>query len=207
MKKIILSVALVSISIFCFSQVRQKSNTKGFIVNAGGHTLGWTSEYFKYLDENAPSGYGGGIRIGYGVTQLIEPFIGFDATSMGIANVDARSFSMTHFDFGVRFNLGGTILPVRPYVQGGYSSRKGTITHVINGNNYDDAEFSGGTPNLGGGLRYFFKKSIAVYADGLFTIGKSAHLTLNGESKPDEIDVTTFRIGVGISINLSELTK
>ncbi len=207
MKKATITAILILIQIMVFAQVRQKSNTKGFMVNAGPHTLGWASKYFLYLDQNAPSGYGGGARVGYGVTQLIEPYVGFDITSMGISNVDAQSFGITHVDLGVRFNFGGTILPVRPFVQGGYSSRKGVIKQVINNNDYVDAEFSGGTPHLGGGLRYFFKKAIAAYADGTFTVGKTSNLTLDSQKSTDKPDVTTFRIGIGISINISELSK
>jgi hypothetical protein len=205
MKKIFAITISLFISAICLGQVSQKSNTKGLNASAGPHVLGWASKYFQYMDKNAPSGYGGGARIGYGVTQLIEPYIGFDVTSMGISNVDAQSFSMTHVDIGVRFNLGGTILPVRPFVQGGYSSRKGVIKQVINGNQYDDVEFSGGTPHVGGGLKYFFTKAIAAYADGTFTVGKTSDLTLNGEKQNETADVTTFRIGIGISINLTEL--
>lgn len=207
MKKIFFTAILILITVGSIAQVSQKSNTKGFLVNAGAHVLGWASNYFQYMDKNAPSGYGGGARIGYGVTQLIEPYVGFDLTSMGTSNVDAQSFSMTHVDMGVKFNLGGTILPVRPFLQGGYSLRRGVIKQVINGIRYDDVEFSGGTPHLGGGLRYFFKKAIAVYADGIFTVGKSSNLTLNGEKQNEKADVTTFRIGIGVSINLSELAN
>lgn len=207
MKKISTTTILIIASFLGMGQVRQKSSTKGFMVNAGPHVLGWASTYFQYMDENAPSGYGGGARIGYGVTQLIEPYLGFDATTIGISNVDAQSFSMTHVDVGVRFNFGGTILPIRPFVQGGYSSRKGVIKQVINGNQYDDVDFSGGTPHLGGGLRYFFSKAIAAYADGTFTVGKSSNLTLNGEKQAETADITTFRIGIGISINVSALSN
>lgn len=206
MKKSAFIVLLAVITTTAFAQVSQKSNTKGFFVSAGAHSLGWSSNYFKYMDENAPNGFGGGLRLSYGVTQLIEPYIGFDATSMGTENVDAESFKMSHIDLGVRFNLGGTILPVRPFVEGGFSARKGKIDHVINGNEYDDVEFSGGTPHLGGGLRYFFSKAVSAYASGLFTIGKASNLTLNGEKQPGDVDVTTFRIGVGVSINISELS-
>ena len=207
MKKLSIVLILLTAGLCTMAQVSQKSTTKGFMGSAGGHMLGWASEYFQYMDENAPSGYGGGLRLSYGVTQLIEPYIGFDITSMGISNVDAQSFSMSHVDLGVRFNLGGTILPVRPFVEGGFTARKGKIGQVINGTSYDDVEFSGGTPHLGGGLRYFFNKAIAAYASGLFTIGKTSNFTLNGQKHPDEVDVTTFRIGVGISVNISELSN
>jgi hypothetical protein len=207
MKKTAITAIFIFMSLIAISQVKQRSNTKGFIVNGGAHSLGWTSTYFQYMDENAPGGIGGGLRAGYGITQLVELYAGFDATSMNVSNVDAESFSMTHFDAGVRLNFGGTILPVRPYVQGGYSSRKGVIKQVINGNSYDDIDFSGGTPHVGGGLRYFFSKAIAAYADGTFTVGKSSNLTVNGSDVNEKADVTTFRIGIGISINLSELSK
>src|SRR5688572_30024307 len=115
MKKLFICIFILA-SIFSNAQTRQRSNTQGFNAALSGHVLGWTSKYFLYLDEGAPSGYGGGIRLGYGITQLIEPYINIDGTSMGVSDVDAESFKMTHIDIGVRFNLGGTTLPVRPFV-------------------------------------------------------------------------------------------
>ncbi|MGZ5286938.1 MAG: outer membrane beta-barrel protein [Flavisolibacter sp.] len=187
------------------AQVRQRSNTKGFNAAVNVHSLGWTSEYFQYLDENAGNGLGGGVRFGYGVTQLIEPYVGFDFTSMNISNVDAQGFKMTHIDFGVRFNLGGTISPFRPFVEGGYSARKGKITQVVNGMSYVDAEFSGGTPHVGGGINYFASRAIAIFARGLFTVGKKSNLSIDGSTQTEKADVTTFRIGLGVNVNLSEL--
>lgn len=207
MKRSAISFIMIILAYTSYAQVSQKSTTKGFMINAGGHVLGWASTYFQYMDKNAPTGYGGGLRASYGVTQLIEPYVGFDVTSMGLSNVDAQKFSITHIDVGIRLNLGGTIMPVRPFVEGGFTSRKGKINQVINGNQYDDLEFSGGTPNIGGGLRYFFKKAISVYATGLFTVGKTSNLTLNGVKQTEKADVTTFRIGIGISVNVSELAN
>lgn len=207
MRKICILISCLLLGTVTYSQVKVRSNTMGFTAAANLHALGWASEYFKYLDENAGSGIGGGLRLGYGVTQLIEPYLGFDFTTLSVKNVDAQGFKMTHIDAGVRFNLGGTILPVRPFVEGGYSFRKGVIDQVVNGFDYVDVEFSGGTPHLGGGLNYFPSTAISVFARGLFTLGKKSNLEMNGQKLSEKADVTTFRIGIGVMVNLSELGK
>ncbi|HRO69749.1 MAG TPA: outer membrane beta-barrel protein [Chitinophagaceae bacterium] len=206
-KSITLILVIVSFCIASEGQVRQRSAIKGFNAAARIHTLGWASEYFQYLDENASSGFGGGLRLGYGITELLEPYVGFDFTSIGKSDIDAKSFGMTHIDVGLRVNLAGTINPVRPFVQAGYSFLKGKVDEVANGASYVDLEFYGGKPHVGGGLNYFFKIPISVFAEGIFTVGKKSKAKLDGTEIPDEPDVTTFRINVGVSFNLSELTK
>ena len=201
---LLLTVMMVTIA---NAQVRQSSNTGGLNLAAQVHALGWSSEYFQFLDENAGSGYGGGVRIGYGITQLFEPYLGVDFTKMGLSDVDAKSFSMTHVDLGLRLNFAGTTHPVRPFVEGGYSFRKGTVKEVINGNSYIDLKFSGGTPHVGGGLHYFLKVPVSIFARGIFTVGKSSNVYLNNEKTSDKSDITTFRVGVGVNFNLTELLQ
>jgi hypothetical protein len=208
MKKLLLIVAVLSAGLSVVdAQVRQRSATKGFNAAARIHMLGWASEYFEYLDKNASSGFGGGLRLGYGITELIEPYIGADFTSLATSDIDAKSFSMMHVDLGVRINLAGTIHPVRPFVQAGYSYLSGTVDQVINGARHDDVKFYGGKPHAGGGLHYFFKIPMSVFAEGIFTLGKKSKAKLNGTEIPDEPDVTSFRINLGFSINISELSK
>ncbi|RYY52774.1 MAG: hypothetical protein EOO09_20350 [Chitinophagaceae bacterium] len=204
MKKVFLALFLLG-SLVAGAQIKVRSNTKGLNAGAGVHTLGWASTYFEYLDKNAGSGFGGGLRVGYGITQLIEPYIAADFTSMGTGDVDAESFSMTHIDFGVRFNLAGTVSKVRPFVEGGYSSRSGTVKQIILGQDYVDVKFSGGTPHAGGGLNFFIKPSFALFAHGIFTLGKKSDLSINSTKTTDEPDVTTFRISIGAQFNLSDL--
>lgn len=207
MKQLLFIFSSVLIINAAQGQVRQRSTTQGFNAAVQAHALGWTSEYFQYLDENAGSGSGIGLRIGYGITQLIEPYLAYDWTSMSTSNVDAESFRMSHLDAGLRLNLAGTIHPVRPFVEGGYSFRKGTIKRVINGNTYNDLEFSGGTPHLGGGLSFFPKIPISLFAKGLFTVGKKSKVFLDEGETADKSDVTTFRISFGVNFNISELAQ
>ena len=93
---------------------------------------------------------------------------------MSKSDLDAQSFNMLHLDAGVRINLAGTVHPVRPFVEAGYSFLKGTVDQVISNASYIDLEFYGGKPHVGGGLNYFFKIPIAVFAEGIFTVGKIA---------------------------------
>lgn len=206
MKKHSAFIFLSFLTLLAQGQVKQRSTTQGFNAAVGVHALGWASEYFKYLDENAGSGYGAGIRVGYGITQMIEPYLAFDFTKMGVSNVDAESFNMRHLDAGVRLNLAGTIHPVRPFVEGGYSFRKGTIKRVVNGTEYVDLDFSGGTPHLGGGLSFFPRIPVSLFAKGLFTVGKKSKVFLDATEIDDKSDVTTFRISVGVNFNISELS-
>lgn len=207
-KSIAFFLLLSSIIVTANAQIRQRSATKGFNAAGGAHMLGWTSEYFQYLDKNASSGYGGNLRLGYGITELIEPYVGVAFTSLGVSEIDAESFGMLHLDAGLRVNLAGTVHPFRPFVQAGYSYLKGKVDQVINGANHVDLEFYGGKPHVGGGINYFFKSPIAVFAEGIFTVGKKSKAKLNGTEIPnDEPDITTFRINIGISLNISELSK
>lgn len=200
-------ILFVLITSAASAQLKLRSNTKGLNVGAGIHMLGWSSKYFQYLDQNAGNGFGGGLRVGYGITQLIEPYIAADITSLNKNDVDAKSIGLTHIDFGVRFNLAGTVSNIRPFVEGGYGYRSGTAKQVILGADHVNAKFSGGTPHVGGGLNYFIKPTVALFAHGIFTVGKKSNLTIDGEDTSDEPDVTTFRISIGAMFNLSDLIQ
>lgn len=206
MKKLCFILLLLATTI-AQGQVRQRSALKGFNAAAQFHTLGWTSKYFQVLDENASSGLGGGLRLGYGITELIEPYFGFDFTSMDKDNIDAETFSMTHLDLGVRFNFAGTVHRFRPFVEGGYSFLKAKLNNVANNGQYVNLEITGGKPHVGGGISFFPTTAISIFAKGIFTVGKKSSATIDGVDIIDKPDVTTFRVSLGVNFNFSELIK
>ena len=189
------------------AQIKERSAISGFNIAADVHVLGWASTYFQYLDKNSPTGFGGGFRIGYGINEMFEPYAEFNATSLSTADIDAQSFTMTHFDAGLRINLAGNVHPVRPFIEGGYTYLRGSAKQVINGNDHVDLVFYGGKPHVGGGLRYFFKIPMSVFARRIFTVGKKSNATLDGTEISDKPDVTTFRISAGFNLNLTKLSK
>lgn len=183
----------------------QKSTLKGLNVGASVHTLGWASDYFTFLDENAPSGYGGGITAGYGITELFEPYVGFSYTGLGVSDVDVSSFSMSHLDVGLKVNFLGTIHAWRPFIMAGYTYRMATIRGGNLDGNYSDLSVNGHTPHVGGGISYFFSPALSVFVNGSFTINDRNSLTIDGMATTDEPDVTTFRIALGIQFSLQSL--
>lgn len=206
MRKLI-CLAFILTVVTAQGQIKQRSSAKGFTASASAHVLGWTSEYFQFLDEGAPTGFGGGLRVGYGVTEMIEPYIGFDITTVALKDIDAQSYKMTHVDIGARVNFLGTIHPVRPFAEAGFTYLRGVIKEIIAGNNYVDATFYGGKPHLGGGVSYYPSVPVSLFAEGIFTIGKKSNLEIDGVKDSDKPDVTTFRINIGVKVNLSELSK
>ncbi|WP_128547822.1 outer membrane beta-barrel protein [Larkinella soli] len=198
---VLLLPALVSAQ----TAIRQRSSTEGFSLGLQGHMLGWSSDYFQFLDENSGNGLGGGLRAGFGLTQRLELFAQYDATKMNIDNVDAESFRFTTLTGGVRFNFSATTHALRPFVEAGYARRTGKIDQVINGNTYDNILFRGGSAHLGAGLNYFLSLPVAITVNGAFQVGGKSAIDLNGAESGDKADVSTFRISAGIIVNLSEL--
>ncbi|MFC5409018.1 outer membrane beta-barrel protein [Larkinella bovis] len=194
------------VSTVTFAQtIRQRSTTEGFSLGLQGHMLGWSSDYFQFLDESSGNGVGFGGRIGYGLNQRFELFGQYDRTKMNIKNIDAESFTFTNVTGGVRFNFSATTHALRPYAEVGYVLRTGKLDQVINNNVYDNIMFRGGAGHLGAGLNYFLSLPVALTLNGSFQVGGKSKIDLNGESTPDKADVTTFRISAGVVVYLSEI--
>ena len=200
--RIIITFFLLCLGGASHAQISQKSRIKGLNVSASAHMIGWTSAYFNYLDENAPNGGGGGLAVGYGITELLEPYAAIHFSSMGVENVDVTRFSFTHADLGLKLNFLGTIHAWRPFVMAGYTLRTGNLTEVNLDNQYPDAKVYGGTPHFGGGLSYFFTESLSIFANALFTTGKKSNLKVDGIEYTDKPDLTTFRLGLGLQYHI-----
>jgi opacity protein-like surface antigen len=202
----LLLLAGLFVSTASFSQtIRQRSTTEGLNIGLQGHMLGWSSDYFQFLDENSGNGLGFGGRVGYGLTQRFELFAQYDRTKMNIKNIDAESFHFTNVTGGVRFNFSATTHALRPFAELGYVYRTGKIDQVINGNSYDNILFKGSAAHIGGGLNYFLSLPVALTLNGSFQVGGKSTIDLNGERSTDKADVSTFRVSVGVILFLSEL--
>lgn len=203
---LLLFLAGLFVSTTTFSQtIRQKSTTEGFSIGLQGHMLGWSSDYFQFLDENSGNGLGFGGRVGFGLTQRFELFAQYDRTKMNIKNIDAESFTFTNLTGGVRFNFSATTHALRPFAEVGYVHRVGKLNQVINQNSYDNILFKGGAAHLGAGLNYYLSLPVALTASGSFQVGGKSVIDLNGERIIEKADVSTFRVSLGVILYLSEL--
>lgn len=178
--------------------IRQRSTTSGFNVGLQGHLLGWSSDYFRFLDENAGSGGGVTLRMGYGFTQHLEAFGQFDRTGMNVGQLDAASFRFSHLTGGVRYNISATTHAFRPFLELGYAHRSAMVRQVVNGNGYNDINFRGGAVHLGGGLNYFVALPVALSLSGSFQTGGKAAVSVDSFDTGDRADVSTFRVSLGV---------
>ncbi|MFN8355047.1 MAG: outer membrane beta-barrel protein [Spirosomataceae bacterium] len=204
------------VSAFCFllivqvsfaqkKAVKMRSSTEGFNIGLTGNTLGWSSDYFSVLDENAGSGYGIGLRAGYGITQLYEVFVQYDKSFMDVQKIDAQSFNYQHIDAGLRFNFGSTTRPFRPFVEAGYSARQMSLNKVFLAvNNYGNLDVKGGGLYLGGGFNYFVALPVALTLKGSLNPGGKGDVYVNNTSIGDKADLSTFRISAGIVLYISQ---
>ena len=206
MKQLLVSVLVTAVGCLAANgQIMQRSSVKGLNVAAGANLMGWSSEYYEFLSENAGSGYGAGVTASYGITELIEPYLGFSYSSIAVGDVDAQSMSMRQLDVGLRLNFLGTIHAWRPFVQAGYSNRVLGMNEISYDMGYADVQVKSHAPHVGGGIAYFFNPMWAVYAKGLFTLeGKNSEY-FDGQRTGEEPDTTAFRVTVGIKCNIQPL--
>lgn len=185
--------------------IRQRSTTEGVSFTLQGHSLGWSSDYFQFLDENAGNGLGFGGRVGYGLNQRLELFGQYDRTSMSTAKIEAKSFHFTNVTGGLRFNFSATTHALRPFAELGYAYRTGQVdqTFVFRAN--DNLQFKAGALHIGAGLNYFVALPVAITLNGGLQVGSKSTVSINGNDIQDKADVSTFRISLGISLFLSEL--
>lgn len=206
MKPILLIVLAVAVGCHVASgQIMQRSATKGLNLSGGVNLMGWSSEYYEFLSEEASSGYGAGLAASYGITELVEPYLGFTYSSIAVGEVDAKSMSMSQLDVGVRLNFFGTIHAWRPFVQAGYSNRVLGMNDISYGEGYVDVKVKAHTPHLGGGVAYFFNPAWSVYAKGLFSLEGKNKEFFDGQSTGEEPDITAFHVTLGVKFNIQSL--
>jgi hypothetical protein len=190
-------------SIICLSSLAQdaltlRSNTEGFHIGIGGSYKHWTSSYFNQLDELEPTGIGGGLNLGFGLNQHIELFATFDYHTFKFKN-DWDDYGMTIIGVGTRYNFGGTLQKVRPYVELAYNYQYLVVDPVqLNGQLFK-YELSGGALSLGGGVNFFVTPKVAINLKAGANLGKFSSFLLNEDGIEDRPDVKTFQFGVGLN--------
>jgi len=207
MKSILLFVLAVAVGCLTASgQIMQRSTIKGLNLAAGVNMMGWSSDYYELLAEDAGSGYGADIAASYGITELIEPYLGFTYSSIAMDQVDAKSMSMAQLDVGLRLNFLGTIHAWRPFVQAGYSNRVLGMNNISYGEGgYVDVKIKAHTPHVGGGVAYFFNPGWSVFAKGLFSLEGKNREFFDGQNTGAEPDVTAFHVTLGVKFNVQSL--
>ena len=143
-------------------------------------------------DGTAERGFGGGARLGYGISDKVILFAEVDAASLGYAD-GPGSYTLAHVGLGARASLGVTQAKLRPYFEGA----------LVGVGVADDVEgssvvLSGAALQGGMGLEYFVSRRLAV--DGGLQVGPGSlsRATVDGDEVDfDSLNFTSVRFNLG----------
>jgi hypothetical protein len=167
------------------------SITEGFFV--APHLLGASLEF---EDEEAESGGGAGLTIGYGFTRMFAAFFTIDGADIDIREPGiSGDYTLGQADLGVRFNFRSETQKAIPYIEVALTGRAAETT-----DDGVDIRLSGGAFTLGGGLNYYFQQKLAVDVGLSFSGGRFEKLEIDGDEVPfEEVDATGTRFRVGLT--------
>lgn len=204
MKRILTLSALLAAAALSAGDLRaQASDNRGLMLNAHLSGNGITiSEEGDEDDSETESGAGLGFMVGYGFSESLALYLNVDGAAVKYEDEeDGDERALGHADLGVRFSFGGSGSALRPYLNAAIS---GVSESYEPG---DDVEItiSGGGVTVGGGLQYFFSRSLALDAALQGTFGNFSEIEIEGADAEvdlqDEIDAdfTSARLQLGLT--------
>jgi opacity protein-like surface antigen len=178
------------------SGITPRSNTRGVALGAhvGGASL-------SFEGEDAETGAGGGVMLGYGITPMFMVYAGADLAKVTIDDPDfgESSYGLAHLDLGVRLSFANPRRALVPYLNAAFTARSASA-EVTDGTQTADLSITGPAFSFGGGVQYFFSPRLALDAGLAISAGKFDKIKLNGETAdiPDADDSTTSRLNIGV---------
>lgn len=159
----------------------QRSNTRGVFLNLhlNGAGIGYNEDQI-----DPQSGGGLGFQVGYGVSRLVTLYLGIDGSVMSNDEVE-DAFGLAHVDLGTQLNFGLARSAARPYLNLAFTGRAATFDLGAS----DEVELSGGGVTLGGGLKYFFSRAVALDVGAAFTFGTFTDVRVGSVQANDVLDL------------------
>lgn len=185
-----------------------QSDVSGFYGSLNLHYGQWNTEsqFLEGIRDHDPNSWGLQLSGGYGFNQKMEAFMQLSYSDYNLSG-DWSTFNHTGIGAGFRYNFGGTLGKVRPFLDVQIS----TSTLVIDRIFYEHAgagvrvegklDMEGLAYIGGGGLRYFFKPWIAGIIHARILYGPDYNMSFEGLELtfPDNQDVTQWDLGLGIT--------
>lgn len=176
----------------------QESTTRG--LNLGLHASGAS---LAVEDEDRNQAGGGGLRIGYGLNRSFMVLVQvdgarFDEQSSGQVDGD---WTLGHVEAGVRYHFANSLRSWVPYLQAGLGYRVvGVEDPEVEGRQVDEAELSGSSLSLGGGVAFHLAPSVALDLEVLWSGGEFSTLRVeNVEVSGFDLDASSTRVNLGVS--------
>lgn len=191
----LLLASLLLLFIAAEAHAQRGSNTQGIYLNVhlNGTSISYDEDEF-FLQDDSHSGGGGGIEIGYGVTRLVTLYLGLNGSSISTDAVE-DAYTLAHVDLGAQFNFGAGRNRAVPYADVALTARQATIGLVG-----DDLEIRGGGITLGGGLRYYLSRVLALDGGLALTFGTFSEIERGRVTiEIDDFSAVSARLAVGLS--------
>lgn len=155
----------------------------------------------KVEDADAVGGGGLGIEAGYGFSRLFTLFLSIDGATMNAGNFpgdnndEDEEFGLGFVELGGQFNFRTGKPAAIPYAEAALTAQAAIFDPDQGG----DITFTGGGISLGGGLKYFVSKTLALDLGLAFTFGNFDEVEIGNETIDIDQNSTTTRLNFGLS--------
>lgn len=200
MKRTIGLSALVAGALLSAGSLSAQSDNSGVLLNL--HLVGQGLTLVGD-DTEAETGGGFGGTLGYGFNDRVALYLNIDAAAIEYdedVETDEDTYGAATVDLGVRMNFGNESQKLRPYINAAFTGLAVVETTEIAGEEVD-ATLAGGGLTVGGGLQYFFARSLALDVGLQATQGAFTTVALDDEDEdlPQGIAFASSRLQLGVS--------
>jgi opacity protein-like surface antigen len=197
--------ALVAGALLSAGGLAAQSDNSGFMLNL--HLAGNAIQYTGLdADEDPESGGGLGLALGYGFNDRIILFFNVDAATVEYdeevsGSAEDDTYDALTGDLGVRVNFGNEGMKLRPYINAAFTGvaimEKG---EALPGDEVETT-LSGGGITIGGGLQYFFSRTLALDVGLQATQGAFTTFTVDNDDEELETGIAfgTSRLQLGVT--------
>ena len=170
-------------------QAQVASNPTGF--HLGARLNGSAIQYEN--DDDTESGGGLGLALGYGFNRTVTLYA--EGVGASVQMVDlSDTYTLAHFDLGVRLNLGGEARSTLGFVSLGLSGRAAGLD--LQG---DPFTIVGAGFTVGGGVAFFLNPSASIDLGLKWTGGSFTEAEYRGRTESIDVSATSARFDVGFS--------
>jgi len=201
--KNLIYLAFFSISTITYAQdYEQASATNGLFFGVALGSTGWSSETFS--NDEFLAGFAFNLEAGYGFTEKIAGFVRFE---MG-PNLDSGdpfipSYPSTQIELGARWHFLSSTKSLRPFFQLSGSRHQIKFETYDDFGTYYDVSAAGVFIGVGGGLHYFVRPSISLFAQLHADFGSYNTILFESIDLMESHSVYTTRFSVGAKYHLS----
>jgi opacity protein-like surface antigen len=185
-----LKAAALGAAIVSLSSVAEAQN-----VLTQGLSLGLDASYASVkLEgdiEESETGYGLGLRVGYGVNRMWQPYLNYGRTSFDVEGGDATLGSI---DLGTRVNFPLAGKTWVPFADVAYNIRTATLDDGV-----DEMDLDGSSFTLGGGVQWFLNSAWSLDGGLQYQIGGFDEAEMGGATADVDVDANTLRLNFGFS--------